>query len=92
MRQSTTRAHHAVMHIDHMDGTDRAAMGIWALLALTCAGLLVFALVHWTRGHPVTPEEPQPADDLLDERLVRGEIDEYLASYGAVDQTGRLGR
>ena len=81
---------------DHMDGINWVAMGVAMVFLLIVVVLVLWAITGWPRmaGH----SEPQSieagttsARDLLDERMVRGEIDvdEYQQRRNALDQQTR---
>ena len=80
------------MYWDHMTGWGWAMMILWSLIWIALIGVLISALVNWSRGssapaHP-SAEQPRPnARELLDQRLASGDItiEEYQARKAALD-------
>jgi putative membrane protein len=61
---------------DHMDGGWWWVMGIGWLLFLAFIGIIVYLLVRHHTGAASSTAQRSTAEDLLAERLARGEIDE----------------
>ena len=61
---------------DHMDGGWWWVMGIGWLLFLAFIGFLIYLLVRHHTGSTSSPGRRSTAEELLAERLARGEIDE----------------
>ena len=81
------------MYWDHMTGWGWAMMILWSLIWIALLGVLISAVMNWTRGtsapsQPPGGQTPLNARELLDQRLASGEItiEEYQARKAALDE------
>ena len=92
MRRRAARGTLRGMYWDHMTGWGWAMMIFWSLIWIALLGVLISAMVNWSRGSgaPAQPsgEQARPtAREMLDQRLASGDIsiDEYQARKAALD-------
>jgi len=86
------------MYWDHMSGWGWAMMVVWSLLWVGFLGVIAWVAVQWARGKSPGSTSGQPpasktAQELLDERLARGDVDpdEYQRRRDALEQHRRIG-
>lgn len=79
---------------DHMTGWGWAMMILWSLIWIALLGVLISAVVNWSRGSGESSQpsgqqdRPPSARELLDQRLARGDvtIEEYQARKAALHE------
>ena len=97
MPRSPSKRHDQRMYWDHMNGWGWAMMILWSMIWIGFLGVVAYAAINWARGSSNNPDtsagSDKTAQELLDERLARGEIDtdEYQRRRAAIEDHEPVG-